>query len=81
MALQKLCYNFILAHSTVQYVCVLLLRPWCLSKPTDPEAVRRVQVQFLLQVFGCPGTQPVEDVVVPLVVTLHANPRLLQQVM
>lgn len=52
-----------------------------LCNPTDPEAVWRVQVQFFLQVLGRPGAQPVEDVVVPLVVALHANPRLLQQVM
>lgn len=38
-------------------------------------------MQFLLDVLRCPSTQPVEDVVVSLVVTLHANPRLLQQVM
>lgn len=52
-----------------------------LPNPTHPEAVWRVQVQFFLQVFGRPGAQPVEDVVVPLVTALHANPRLLQQVM
>lgn len=52
-----------------------------MSEPTDPEAVWRVQVQFLLDVLRRSGTQPVEYVVVPLVVTLHANPGLLQQVM
>ena len=52
-----------------------------MSEPTDPEAVWRVQVQFLLYVLRRSGTQPVEDVVVPLVVILHANPGLLQQVM
>lgn len=52
-----------------------------LPDPAHPEAVRRVQVQFFLQVFRRPGAQPVEDVVVPLVTALHANPRLLQQVM
>lgn len=52
-----------------------------LCNPTHPEAVWRVQVQFLLQVFRRAGAQPVEDVVVPLVTALHANPRLLQQVM
>lgn len=37
-------------------------------------------MQLLLQLLGRSGTQPVEDVVVPLVVALHANPGLLQQV-
>lgn len=53
------------------------MRLWSLSKPTDPEALGRVQVQFLLYVLRRPSTQPIEDVVVPLVVTLHTNPRLL----
>lgn len=51
-----------------------------LCNTSYPEAVWRVQVQFLLQVFRRTGAQPVEDVVVPLVTALHANPRLLQQI-
>lgn len=38
-------------------------------------------MQVLLQVFRRAGTHPVEDVVVPLIVTLHANSGLFQQVM
>lgn len=47
---------------------------------TDPEAVRRVQMQLLLQLLRRSGAQPVEDVVVSLILALHANPGLLQQV-
>lgn len=54
---------------------------WSRPNPTHPEAVWRFQVQFFLQVFRRASAQPVEDVVVPLVAALHANPRLLQQVM
>lgn len=59
---------------------LFLFKPRRLN-PTHPEAVGGVQVQFFLQVFRRAGAQPVEDVVVPLVAALHANPRLLQQVM
>lgn len=37
-------------------------------------------MQLLLQLLRRSGTQPVEDVVVPLVIALHADPGLLQQV-
>lgn len=37
-------------------------------------------MQLVLQLLGRSGTQPVEDVVVSLVVALHTDPGLLQQV-
>ena len=37
-------------------------------------------MELLLDVVGGAGTQPVEDVVVPLLLALHADPGLLQQV-
>ena len=37
-------------------------------------------MELLLDVVGGAGTQPVEDVVVSLLLALHADPGLLQQV-
>lgn len=45
-----------------------------------PERVRRAEVELLPDVFGRSGTQSVEDVIVSLLWTLPADPRLLQQV-
>lgn len=45
-----------------------------------PERVRRAEVELLPDVFRRSGAQPVEDVVVPLLGALPADPRLLQQV-
>lgn len=49
-------------------------------RPTHPKAVRRGQVEFLSDVLRRSGAQPVEDVVVPLVLTLSADTRFLQEV-
>lgn len=53
--------------------------------PTDfecsyPEDVWRTKVELLPDVFGRSSTQAVEDVVVPLLRALSADPGLLQQV-
>lgn len=83
MSLSKALSFISLQNGTMEIIYILFwcnmcnMRLWSLSKPTDPEALGRVQVQFLLYVLGRPSTQPIEDVVVPLVVTLHTNPRLL----
>lgn len=46
-----------------------------------PEGVGGAQVELLPDLLWRSGTQTVEDVIVPLIRTLCADPRLLQQVM
>lgn len=46
-----------------------------------PEGVGGAQVELLADLLGRSGAQAVEDVVVPLLRALRADPRLLQQVM
>lgn len=46
-----------------------------------PEGVGGAQVELLPDLLRSASTQTVEDVVVPLLRTLSADPRLLQQVM
>lgn len=51
------------------------------SEFTNPEAVWRAEVELLLDVFRSSSTQPVEDVIVPLLLALRADTGLFQQVM
>lgn len=64
-------------------VCVCYLRGLlgtAIGRGSYPEGVRGAEVELLPDGFGGSGTQPVEDVVVPLLFALPADPGLLQQV-
>lgn len=48
---------------------------------TNPKIVWRVQVQHVLYIFRGTSTEPVEYVVITFIWALHADARLLQQIM
>lgn len=50
------------------------------SKETDPELFRRVEMKPVPDVFRCPCAESVKYMIISLFRTLHANPRLLQQI-
>lgn len=64
-------------HVNLQYHPAGAIQP---IREQYPERVRRAEVELLPDVLRGAGAQSVEDVVVPLLGTLPADPRLLQQV-
>jgi len=50
------------------------------TKETDSEVFRRVEMKPVSDVLRCPCAESVKYMIVSLFWTLHANPRLLQQI-